>query len=146
MKKFQKIADYIVENTEVELSEKLVEEQKNAQIENFKNQIAQNGFDLEKYFEISGQTSEEFEKINLENAKKTIKYNFAIQEIALVENVKITKEDLDLELAKVASMYGLTPEQLIEEAKKYNMVDNYIRQIEGQVFLNKIKEFLVQNN
>lgn len=103
-------------------------------------------FDLEKYFEISGQTSEEFEKINLENAKKTIKYNFAIQEIALVENVKITKEDLDLELAKVASMYGLTPEQLIEEAKKYNMVDNYIRQIEGQVFLNKIKEFLVQNN
>lgn len=145
-KKYQEIADKLVETTEMELPVNIVK----SEVENQKNALAQQlsmqGLDLKKYLELSGKTEEEFEKDVEDRAQKVVKYNLIIGKIAEIEGIKVGKEEIEKELEKMAAMYKMTLDQLREELQKAKMLENYINQIAGSIFMTKVKEFLVKNN
>ncbi|WP_392444565.1 trigger factor [Sneathia vaginalis] len=145
-KKYQEIADKLVETTEMELPVNIVK----SEVENQKNALAQQlsmqGLDLKKYLELSGKTEEEFEKDVEDRAQKVVKYNLIIGKIAEIEGIKVEKEEIEKELEKMATMYKMTLDQLREELQKAKMLENYINQIAGSIFMTKVKEFLVKNN
>lgn len=145
-KKYQEIADKLVETTEMELPVNIVK----SEVENQKNALAQQlsmqGLDLKKYLELSGKTEEEFEKDVEDRAQKVVKYNLIIGKIAEIEGIKVEKEEIEKELEKMAAMYKMTLDQLREELQKAKMLENYINQIAGSIFMTKVKEFLVKNN
>lgn len=145
-KKYQEIADKLVETTEMELPVNIVK----SEVENQKNALAQQlsmqSLDLKKYLELSGKTEEEFEKDVEDRAQKVVKYNLIIGKIAEIEGIKVEKEEIEKELEKMAAMYKMTLDQLREELQKAKMLENYINQIAGSIFMTKVKEFLVKNN
>ena len=109
-------------------------------------QLSMQGLDLKKYLELSGKTEEEFEKDVEDRAQKVVKYNLIIGKIAEIEGIKVEKEEIEKELEKMAAMYKMTLDQLREELQKAKMLENYINQIAGSIFMTKVKEFLVKNN
>ena len=62
------------------------------------------------------------------------------------KNIKVEKADVDAELDNMASMYGMTREQLLDELTKAKLLENYTNQIASSIFMGRIKEFLVKNN
>ncbi len=71
-------------------------------------------------------------------------YNNTVFELQMKRNM--TAEEIEKELEKMAAMYKMTLDQLREELQKAKMLENYINQIAGSIFMTKVKEFLVKNN
>lgn len=145
-KKYELIADEIVKKTEMVLPLKTVEAEKNNQKANFSQQLAQSGLKLEDFLKMSGKTEEEYEKELNERAENIVKYNLIISKIADKEGIKVENKEVEAELEKLASMYRMTKDQIVEELKKANLLENYTNQMAGSIFINKIKEFLISNN
>ncbi len=144
--KYQKIVDKIVENTNMTLPEALLVEEKEREINGFKQQLAQYGQDLEKFLENSKKTMEEFEKEALTRAESVVKFRLIAAEMIEKEKLEVTKEEIDAELAKMAAGYQMTKEQLVEELQKMNMLDNYSGNIANNLMSTKIKELILENN
>lgn len=144
--KYEKIADSLVEAVSMELPENIVNAEYEQEMATLNNQLSMQGISFEKYLDMIGKTKEDYEKEAKERAEKIVKYNLIISKIAKVENITVTKEDVQEQLKSTAAMYGMTEQQLFEELNKANMLENYQNQIAGSVFMNKMKEFLTNNN
>lgn len=144
--KYQAIADKLVEATNMQLPADIVEAEKQNQLNELNQQLAQQGQTLEQALANSGETLENFEKNNQERAEKVVKYNLIINKLAKVENIDVTQEEIDEEFNKMAAMYGMTKDKLIEELNKANLFQNYLNQVGGSIFVAKVKKFLVENN
>ena len=145
-KKYEQIADHLVKNTVMELPLKLVESEAEHQFNEMKNQLSMQGIDMSKFYEMSGKTEEDYKELNKERATNIVKYNFIISKIAEIEKIEVSKEEVENELEKVANMYRMTKEELIAELQKSNMLENYMNQISGTVYMEKMRKFLIENN
>ncbi len=145
-KKYQEIADKLVKSTEMELPKNIVEAENKSQKNALLQQLSMQGLDLKAYLNLSNKTEEEFEAECVERAKNIVKFNLIIGKIAENENIKVEKADVDAELDNMASMYGMTREQLLDELTKAKLLENYTNQIASSIFMGRIKEFLVKNN
>ncbi len=144
--KYQKIVDKIVENTTMTLPEALLEEEKEREINGFRQQLAQYGQDLEKFLETSKKTMEEFEKEALERAESVVKFRLVAAKMIEDEKIEITKEEIDAELTKMAAGYQMTKEQLVEELEKMQMLENYTNNIANNLMSTKVRNFILENN
>lgn len=144
--KYEKIADHLVQNTEMVLPAKLVDSEAEHELAEMKQQLSMQGIELNKFYEMIGKTEEEYKNTVRERAEKVVKYNLILSKIAEVENITVTKEEVEVELEKVASMYKMTKEDLVKELEKNNMLDNYMNQISGSVYMEKMKKFIIENN
>lgn len=145
-KKYQDIAEKLVQSTTMDLPKNIVAEETKGQKNALLQQLSMQGLDLNSYLGLSGKTEEEFNKEFEKRAENIVKFNLIIGKIAQLENIKVEKEDIDSELGKMASLYGMTKEQIIEELTKAKLLENYTNQIASSVFMKKMKEFLVENN
>lgn len=145
-KKYEQIADHLVKNTVMELPLKLVESEAEHQFNEMKNQLSMQGIDMSKFYEMSGKTEEDYKELNKERATNIVKYNFIISKIAEIEKIEVSKEEVENELEKVANMYRMTKEELIAELQKSNMLENYMNQMSGTVYMEKMRKFLIENN
>lgn len=145
-KKYQEIADKLVKSTEMELPKNIVDAETKNQKDVLLQQLSMQGLDLKAYLNLSNKTEEEFEAEFSERSKNIVKFNLIIGKIAEMENIKVEKADVDAELDKMASMYGMSREQLLDELTKAKLLENYTNQIASSIFMERIKEFLVKNN
>ena len=145
-KKYEKIADKLVEETEMVLPVNVVESEKNNQKNGLLQQLSSQGLKLEDFLKMSGKTEEEFDAELDDRAKKIVKFNLVINKIAEIEGIKVESSEIDKELENLGAMYNMTREQIVEELKKAKLLENYANQMASTVFMRKIKEFLVENN
>ena len=108
--------------------------------ENFANQVQQNGLTLEQYYQITGQTPEDVESKMAVDAEINIRSVLALEKIAEVENLHVTQEEVDFELAKIAQQYSMEIEKVKEILKP--QMSSFARDIQNR----KISEFLLANN
>lgn len=144
--KYEKIADHLVQNTEMVIPEKLVESETSHELAEMTQQLSMQGIELSKFYEMIGKTEEEYKQTVRERAEKVVKYNLILSKIAEVENITVNKEDVDSELEKISSMYKMTKDDLIKELEKSNMLENYMNQISGSVYMEKMRKFIIENN
>lgn len=90
----------------------------------FSQRIMQQGLTMEQYFQFTGMTAEKmFEELRPQ-AVKRIETRLVLEAIAKAENIEISDEKLDEELAKMAEAYKMEVEKLKEfmgEAEKKQM-------------------------
>lgn len=145
-KKYQEIAEKLVQATEMELPINVVAAENKHQKDTLVQQLSMQGLDLKAYANLSGKTEEELEKDFEERAKNIVKFNLIIGKIAEIEGIKVEKSDVDTELEKMGAMYGMSRDQIVEELTKAKLLENYTNQIASSIFMGRIKEFLVKNN
>ena len=144
--KLSKIVEKIVDGVNIEVPEILVEQDIDANIAQFVQQLQMQGMNLESYLSMTGQTVEKMREDLRANAIKGIKTSFVLSKIGETEDIKVSDEDIENELKNIASMYGMDVETIKSELEKSGELGRYIGRINSQLFFGKINEFLLENN
>lgn len=135
-----KILDNLRETSKIELAAQIIENEAKHMEQTLNKQVAQQGMSMESYLEMSGQTKEELDEKFKVDAKRNLENYLIINEIAKLENIEVTDEIVDFEIAKMAMQYNM------EEARVRELLGDNISRLREDVRHQMIMNFLVENN
>ena len=135
-----KILDNLRETSEIELAAQIIENEAKHMEQTLNKQVAQQGMSMESYLEMSGQTKEELDEKFKVDAKRNLENYLIINEIAKLENIEVTDEIVDFEIAKMAMQYNM------EEARVRELLGDNISRLREDIRHQMIMNFLVENN
>ena len=135
------IFEKVLETTEVQIQDSMIEREYEAVVEEAKMGAKQQGADYDKLVEAEGK--ETVEERFRQEARKRIMNSLVVERIALEAQVKVEQKDIMDHINQMAMMYGMAPVQLFEELRKN---PNSFAAISQQITANKVNEFLLENN
>ena len=97
---------------EVTFDEQEVKNEIDIAVEGFARQLEQRGMTLEAYLQACGRSREEMDAELRPQAEDTIKARMALNEVARLEGLTVTDEELLAAYEEVANMYGVTAQQV----------------------------------
>ncbi len=116
--------DKIVEVSEMEIPDVMVDNQARSMIDDFANRISQQGLSMEQYMQFSGTTVDQMLEQMKPEALKRIQSTLVLEEIVKKESIQISEEDIDAEVERMAGMYGMEAAELkayMGESEKESM-------------------------
>lgn len=100
------------ENAEIEIPEAMINTELDRMMKEFEQNIAQQGLNLELYFQFSGQTEEDLKESMNEDAKARVKTNLTLAAIAKAENIEVSDADVEAELQTMSEQFGISIEDI----------------------------------
>ncbi|MCE4956253.1 trigger factor [Macrococcoides caseolyticum] len=101
-----------VENAKVDIPEAMINTELDRMMQEFEQRIAQQGLNLELYFQFSGQTEEQLKESMKQDAEQRVKTNLTLAAIAKAENIEVSDADVDAELTKMSEQFGMSVEDI----------------------------------
>ena len=123
-KKEDQAVEKAVANATMEIPDAMIDTEVRQMANDFSQRIMQQGLTVEQYFQFTGMTAEKMLEELRPQAVKRIETRLVLEAIAKAENIEISDEKLDEELAKMAEAYKMEVEKLKEfmgEAEKKQM-------------------------
>ncbi|MGN0482880.1 MAG: trigger factor [Lachnospiraceae bacterium] len=111
-KKEEEAIRKIVEKSKMDIPEAMVETQIQNIINNFANQLAQQGLNMQQYMQFTGLTIDKLEEQVRPEAVTRIENSLVLEQIVKDENIEVTDEDLDAEMQKMADAYKMELDQV----------------------------------
>ena len=130
----------IVEASEMEIPEAMIQTQCEDMVNEFAQRIAQSGLTMEQYMQFSGQTVQGLMDQVRPEAETRIKTSLVLEAIVKAEGIEATDEDVDAEIEKMAAMYGMDAAQL-----KGYMGENEKASMKNQIAITKAVEYIMEN-
>lgn len=130
----------IIDKSEMDIPAAMIDTQCDNMINQFAQQMAQQGLSMDQYMQFSGTTIDQLKEQVRPEAEQRIKSDLVLEQIAKEENIEISDEDLDEEIEKMAKMYNMEAEQLkgyMGEDEKENM--------KADMAVQKALEFITEN-
>ncbi len=112
-----KVFDQVVENCEVEVDEADIEKGIEKHISYIRMQLASQGMPLEQYLEMLNIDMEAFKQQLRPNAMQQTKFELIIDEIAKVENLEVSDEEIEQQIEMIAIQNNVTKEIVKEQLK-----------------------------
>ena len=131
----------IVQRAEFDVPPKMVEIQVEHMLNDFKYRVEYQGLSWESYLEYSKQTEEQLKQEFEPRALKAVKNYFVLNEIAKVEDIKVSAEDLDQKLEEIAEGYQVTKDMIRDYYEQNNRLSDLVYDMVTQ----KTLQFLVDN-
>ena len=132
----QEILDKIAENSQIEISEVLVESEKKRMLESLKQQVPQIlQINFEDYLSKIQKTEKELLDSFLPEAQRKIKNPLVLKEIEKRENIEVSEKEIKEEIDKISKIYpDLDQNQLKEYAeevirnkKTFQFLENFVK-------------------
>ena len=82
------------------------------QMNDFAYRIQMQGVSIEQYVQMNGMDMRSFRDAFRPQAERQVKVRLALNKIAELENIEITKEDIEAEYSRLCDNYGMEDEQL----------------------------------
>ncbi len=121
----------ICDGASVEIPQCMIDSETNNLFNQYKQRIEAQGFTMDLFYQLTGQ-SEEALKANFEtDAANKVKVSLVLEEIAKVESITATDEELEAEYTKLAEMYNM----------EVNMIKMYISKTDLSYDLVQQKAF-----
>ena len=139
-KKEDQAVEKAVANATMEIPEAMIDTQVNQMAQDFAQRIQQQGLSMEQYFQFTGMTAESMMEELRPQAVKRIETRLVLEAIAKAENIEITDERIDEELAKMAEAYKMEVEKL-----KEFMGENEKEQMKIDLAVQEAVTFLADN-
>ncbi|MBE6749074.1 MAG: trigger factor [Ruminococcaceae bacterium] len=114
------IMEKLIENTEVEIPEAMIEREIDNQINEYNYRLQMQGMSLDMYMQYTGMDIATLRANYKEGAEKQVKLRLALEKIIELEKIEISDEDVETELKTYADSYGMK----LEEVKKYVPVED----------------------
>ena len=114
----------IIDASEMEIPDAMLDTQCENMLDEFAQRISQSGLTMEQYMQFSGLTPEKLKDQVRPEALTRIKSSLVLELIAKDENIEVTDEEIDAEIAKMAAAYGMEADKLKEymgESEKKSM-------------------------
>lgn len=118
------VVQVVCDNAKVEIPECMIQTEMEQMTREQSSRMKQQGIELEQYLQYVGQTMDDFRKSMEPVAVVRVKSNLVIEEAAKALGIEATPEDMDAELEKIASQYGMKKEDL---ASRIAGNDEFIR-------------------
>ena len=115
----------------------MVEGQARQYLDNFKNQLAQQGVAFDQYMKVTNGSEAQLLADAKEPALRQVRLDLALAAIIKEENLEASDEDVDAEYQKLAEQYGLE----LDMVKKYVQAD----QVKDQVITRKAVAVVVDS-
>lgn len=131
--KIAEAADFITPNA-------MVEDQLDRMMQDLNYQLMSQGLQMEMLLEITGKDLNGLKEERREDAEKLVRGTLVLDEIAKLENIEASEEEVDAEIAKMAEMYKMEAEEMKKALRPEDLED-----IAGQLKVRKTIDFLVEN-
>lgn len=127
----------VTDGMKVELNDAMVQERAQQMVQDMAQRIQNQGIPFQQYLSWMGTNQEDFTKLQLQNAEKTIRQELALAKIAELEGLTVTEEDKEAELQKVAEQYGVD----VDAVKNFMDTEMFT----DGILYNKAADFLIAN-
>ena len=98
----------------MEIPDAMVDEQVSRMADDFTRRIESQGITMEQYMQFTGMTPDKLQEQMKPEALKRIQNSLVLEAIAKAENIEISDEKLDEEIAKLAESYKMEADKLKE--------------------------------
>ena len=129
-----------IKNASYEIPDAMVDTQILQMANDFAQRIQSQGLTMEQYYQFTGMTEEKMNEEFKPQAVKRIETRLVLEAIAKAENIEISDEKLDEEIAKMAEAYKMEADKL-----KEFMGDAEKKQMKEDMAVQEAVTFLVEN-
>ena len=103
----------------MEIPEAMIDTQVENMVDDFARRIQSQGLSMEQYMQFTGATVDSLKEQMKPQAVKRIESRLVLEKVAEAENIQISDEKLDDELAKMAELYKLELDKFKELVGEY---------------------------
>jgi len=135
-----KLFEEIRKDSKFDIPEEILAEETENRKKDMEQRLKQSGIDLEQYLVLTRTTEEDLKKQLEAEAQKGLESWLVLDTVGQKENINITDEEVEFELAKMADQYKMSIDQ-IKQA-----LGQQISQFKGNLVMSKIEDYLFQNN
>ena len=139
-KKEDQAVEKAVANATMEIPEAMIDTQVQQMAQEFAQRMQSQGLTMEQYFQFTGLTAEKMMEELKPQAVKRIQTRLVLEAIAKAENIEISDEKFDAELAKMAEMYQME----VDKLKEY-MGENEKEQMKADMAVQEAVTLLVDS-
>lgn len=107
------IIEKVTENAEIDIPEAMINTELDNMLREFEQTVQMQGMTMDMYYKMSGQDEEKLREHMKEDAEKRVKTNLTLEAIFEAENLEVSEEAIDEEIAKMADMYKLEKDQIV---------------------------------
>lgn len=136
-----KILDSIIEATEINLPQSMIDAEADRMIRGMQQQLAYQGATLEDYATYIGKTVDDIKAEQKDVAIRQCKGRLVLEKLIRDEKLDITEEDIDKKLTEYATMQNKS----LEDYKK-EVGDDMINRVANELIMKNLLDFLRANN
>lgn len=136
----EKLVKKILADSDVETPEAEVKARIDEMVGYYENNIAQYGMDFDSYLKMANKTLEQFRDELTDEAIESVKGDVLFNEIAKLENISVSDEELDKEIQLYKNYYHMDDETF-EGFKKEKSND-----VKNEILRRKTANILLENN
>lgn len=136
------VVDKAAANAEVEIPEAMINSEVENMVRDFDTRLRQQGMNMDMFLSFSGQTREDLQNQMKGDAEKRVRNNLVLEVIAKQENIEVSEEEVNEELATMAEAYKRTP----EEIRSILAANGSLGSLNEELSLRKTIDFLVSNS
>ena len=107
-----RVVDKVVEGASMEIPERMIDDQVENMIQDTARRMQRQGLDLDQYLKYTGMTLDQMKEQARPQAVKRIQTRLVLEAVAKAENIQISDEKLDEEIAKMAESYQTEADKL----------------------------------
>ena len=128
----------VVENATMEIPDKMIDAQAENMVQDMARRMQSQGLSLDMYLKYTGMTVEQIKEQARPDAEKRIRTRLVLEAVAKAENIQISDEKVDEEVAKMAEAYKME----VDKLKSY-MSESDIKQMKEDLAVQQAVDLLV---
>ena len=135
----------VIESMTVEVPQAMYERQIDQNMQDFDYRLQSQGMNLDTYMKYTGMDVDAFRGNFAVQAERQVKIRLALEKIVELENLAVTDEEKDAEIARMAEMYKMEVDKIkqfvpIEEIEKDLSVKKAIELVKETAVVNEVAE------
>ena len=135
-----KLLEEIKKESKFDIPEEILAEETENRKKDLENRLKQSGLDIEQYLTITRMSEEDLNKQLQTEAEKGLQSWLVLDAVGKKENINITEEEVEFELAKMGEQYNMSIDQ-IKQA-----LGQQINSFRNNLLMSRIENFLFENN
>lgn len=138
----QAVIDKAAENAEVDIPETLIKQEAEDLLHRFEHNLAFQGLNLDQYLAYVKKTREEMLEEFMPEARKRVKTDLVLSNIAKAEGIEATDEEVEEKVVELAARYQ---QKNVAKFKKNLQANGRLEDIRQAIILEKTADFIKEN-
>lgn len=141
VKQREEVVQQAIDNMKVDIPPVMIDNRVQLMIEELDATLQAQGMNLEVYLAGSGRTVDELREDYREDAEKNLRMDIMLEEVSRLENIAVDDADINMEIARMSSLYRATPKQIVKALKDNGQIQTVMSNIRHK----KAMQFIFDN-
>ncbi len=116
------ILEEVGKNVEVDIPEKMIEEEVDRLMHRFEENMRMQGISLDVYYQFTKSTEQDLRSQLEKEAYSNVLYRLMLEEIMMLEKIEVTMEEAEAEASSLAEKYQMDKQEFLEQFGGIDMV------------------------